>query len=86
MLSKEFTSRTIIDDANYTNLIESVGAESLEKRYGGQIDNGIPFGRMFYNAVENNIEIFESTLDIELVFLLEYNIFLISGLKQYGYQ
>lgn len=58
-MSEKLLKNFLVDETNYANVIDLVGAENLPERYGGKLDDDTPFGMKCYEAIERNLNILE---------------------------
>lgn len=58
-LSEELLKIIRVDDTNYENVIDLIGAENLPQRYGGKLNDDVPFGMKCYEAAERNVNFLE---------------------------
>ncbi len=51
-LNRDLTDKFYIERSDFTRLAKAIGPSSLEKRYNGNIENNLPFGKNLIDAAE----------------------------------
>lgn len=54
-LEGELKENLHIEGSNFENIVKAIGGDILEKRFGGKLENGIPYGKEFYKIMESHI-------------------------------